>query len=91
MSILVNAILNVLMMLLNLYSWIVIIAALLSFVNPDPYNPIVRFIYGLTEPVFSFIRKKMPFVVINGIDLSPLIVLIAISILNSILAQLYIY
>lgn len=78
-------------MLLNLYSWIVIIAALLSFVNPDPYNPIVRFIYGLTEPVFSFIRKKMPFIVINGIDLSPLIVLIAISIINSILAQLYIY
>jgi len=84
MSIIISPIL----MILNIYSYIVIIAALLSFVNPDPYNPIVQFVYKLTEPVFSFIRKYVPFIVYAGIDLSPLLVLVAISIINNILVSL---
>ncbi len=90
MSIVVNSILGILIMILSLYSWIVIIAALLSFVNPDPNNALVKILRDLTEPVFSFIRRKFPFVVYNGIDFSPLIVLIAISILTSILQGLMI-
>jgi YggT family protein len=64
--------------LLSLYFWIIVIAALLSWVNPDPRNPIVRFLYGVTEPVLSQIRRRLPFVYAGGFDFSPLIVVIAI-------------
>ncbi len=90
MSIIINSILGLITMILSLYSWIVIIAAIISFVNPDPNNPIVKLLRDLTEPVFNYIRRKLPFVVYNGIDFSPLIVLLAISILTSILRGLMI-
>jgi YggT family protein len=77
-------------MLLSLYSWIVIIAALLSFVNPDPNNQIVRVLRDLTEPLFAYVRRKLPFVVYNGIDFAPLLILIAINIIISILQGLMI-
>lgn len=64
--------------LLTLYFWVVIIAALLTWVQPDPYNPLVRMLYSLTEPVFDWIRERMP-VVFGGIDFSPLIVLLVIE------------
>jgi YggT family protein len=75
------AIAMVLEYLLTFYSWIVIIAVLITWVNPDPYNPIVRFLRGVTEPVFYQIRRWMPFVVISGIDLSPIVVLLLIRVL----------
>ncbi len=90
MSIVVNSFLSLVVLILNLYSWVVIIAAILSFVNPDPYNKFVQLIYKATEPVFSFIRRKLPFVVINGIDLSPLLVIFGINISINILNKLYI-
>lgn len=62
---------------LSLYSWIVLIAVLLTWIEPNPYNPIVRFLYSVTEPVFDFVREHIP-VVFGGIDLSPIIVFIAI-------------
>ena len=65
---------------LNIYFWIVIISALLSWVNPDPYNPIVRFLRGVTEPVFYKIRSWIPFAVVGGFDLSPIVVLLAIKV-----------
>ena len=61
--------------------WIVIIAALISWVNPDPYNPIVRFLYSVTEPVFAMVRRRLPFPPM-GIDLSPLIVVFIILFLQ---------
>jgi YggT family protein len=64
--------------LLWAYFWIVIIAAFMSWINPDPYNPIVRFIYSITEPVFDFVREHLP-VVFGGIDFSPLVVIIAVQ------------
>lgn len=67
--------------LLTVYLWIVIISAVLTWIEPNPYNPIVRFIYSLTEPVFDFIREHLP-VIFAGIDLSPIIVIIAIEILQ---------
>jgi YggT family protein len=74
--------------LLNLYMWVVIISALLSWVNPDPYNPIVRFLRNITDPVYARIRRLMPFVVIGGMDLSPVVVIVAIQILSALLDKM---
>src|SRR5213080_4655255 len=65
--------------LLSIYFWIVLISALLSWVNPDPRNPIVRFLYSVTEPVLYHIRRRLPFVVAGGLDLSPLVLMIGIQ------------
>lgn len=64
--------------LLTLYFWVVIISAVLTWFQPDPYNPLVRAIYGLTEPVFDFIREHLP-VLLGGIDFSPIVVIIVIE------------
>lgn len=82
MDYVILAIARVLQMVLNLYMWVVIISALLTWVNPDPYNPIVRFLYGLTEPVYKKVRRYLPFVFIGGFDLSPIVVLVVIQVLN---------
>ena len=66
--------------LLTVYMWVVIISALISWVNPDPYNPIVRFIHNATEPVLRVIRSRVP--AIEGIDISPIIVFLAIIFLQ---------
>jgi YggT family protein len=78
---LLSALATVLDMALNLYMWVVIIAALLSWVNPDPYNPIVQFLRKVTEPVFYPIRRAMGGFGL-GIDLSPLIVILIIYFLR---------
>lgn len=67
--------------LLGIYLWIVIIAAVLTWIEPNPYNPIVRFLYGVTEPVFDWVREHLP-VFFGGIDFSPLVVIIAIQFLQ---------
>lgn len=90
MSIVINPLISTLIMLLNFYSFVVIAAALLSFVQPNPHNQIVQAIYKLTEPLFAFIRRKLPFVVYSGIDFSPLVVIVAINFLVSLLSNLYI-
>ncbi|HEV8456975.1 MAG TPA: YggT family protein [Methylomirabilota bacterium] len=65
--------------LLELYTYMVIAAALISWVSPDPRNPIVRFLRQVTEPVFEPIRRFLPPWKTGGLDLSPLIVIIAIQ------------
>jgi YggT family protein len=77
-----QALAAVLDIVLTLYFWVVIVSAILSWVNPDPYNPIVRFLRSLTEPVFYHIRRWIPFTLIGGIDLSPIVVLIGIQFLE---------
>ncbi len=72
---------SIIQSLLWVYFWIVIISAVLSWIEPNPYNPIVRLIYGLTEPVFDFVREHLP-VNFGGIDLSPIVVIIVIQILS---------
>ena len=64
------AVARVLDTLLTLYFWVVIISALLTWVRPDPYNPVVRTLNALTEPVLYRIRKWLPFTYISGLDLS---------------------
>jgi YggT family protein len=70
--------------LLQIYFWIVVIAVLLSWVQPDPYNPIVRALYGMTEPVFDWVREHLP-VYFGGLDLSPIVVIIAIQFVQRVL------
>lgn len=70
------AVARVLDTLLTLYFWVVIISALLTWVRPDPYNPVVRTLNALTEPVLYRIRKWLPFTYISGLDLSPIVVLV---------------
>jgi len=79
---LIKAIAVVLDMVLSLYFWIVLISAVLSWVRPDPYNPIVRTLHALTEPVYYRIRKLLPFTYMAGIDFSPVIVLLVIKLLE---------
>jgi len=64
---------------LTLYFYIVIASAILSFVNPDPYNPIVKFLRGVTQPAYAYIRRYIPFVFIGALDLSPIILIFAIQ------------
>jgi YggT family protein len=71
---------------LSLYMYVVIGRAVISWVNPDPYNPIVRFLYQATEPVLSRVRRFLPN--LGGIDLSPLIVILAILFIKSFLIRL---
>ena len=68
---------------LNFYMWIIIARALLSWVNPDPYNQIVRFIHNITEPVLYPIRSRVPYM--GGIDVSPIIVILGIVFLEKFL------
>lgn len=72
--------------LLRIYIWIVIIAAVLSWVNPDPYNPIVRALYGMTEPVLDWVREHLP-VYFGGLDLSPIVVIIAAEFAQQVLLR----
>lgn len=65
--------------LLDIYSWIIIAAALITWVSPDPRNPIVRFLHRATEPVLEPVRRLLPPWKTGGLDLSPLIVLIVIQ------------
>jgi len=74
--------------LLTVYMWAAIIAALLTWVNPDPYNPIVRFLRNITDPVYERIRRWMPFVIMGGMDLSPLVVIFGIQIINALLDRM---
>ena len=66
--------------LLEVYFWIIIVRALLSWVNPDRYNPIVRFLYQVTEPVLRPIRRRLPMEM--GLDFSPLVVILVIKVLQ---------
>ena len=79
-----SAVAMILGSLLNLYFWIVIIAAVLTWVRPDPYNPIVRTLRALTEPVFYRVRKWLPFTFTTGMDFSPVVVLLSIELFNRI-------
>jgi len=75
----INGIAWILNSILSVYFFIVIASAILSWVNPDPYNPIVRFLRNTTEPAYFFIRKYIPFLNIGGFDLSPLVLILLIQ------------
>ena len=70
---------------LTVFYWLIIVRALISWVNPDPFNPIVQFLQGITEPILSLIRKMLPFGFKFGIDISPFIAVLLIIFLQSFL------
>ncbi|HEY2989517.1 MAG TPA: YggT family protein [Candidatus Binatia bacterium] len=80
------AVAQVLYYLLEAYKWIVIARAVISWVNPDPYNPIVRFLYAATEPVLYRIRRALPLYA-GGIDFSPILVFVVIIFLQYFVVQ----
>ena len=73
--------LNLVHLAITLYIWIIIIRALISWVSPDPFNPIVRLLYRVTEPVLRPVRRSLPTHQI-GLDLSPLLVIIGLEIVD---------
>lgn len=72
---------------ITVYIWVVIIAALLTWVRPDPTNPIVQVLYRLTEPVYALVRRYVP-TVFNGIDLAPLIIIVGLQVIDVIFVRL---
>jgi YggT family protein len=83
---LIEGVAKVLDMVLTIYIWIIVIRALISWVNPDPYNPIVQFLYRVTEPVLRPIRRWLPFRNI-GIDFSPVVVIAVIIFIQTFVVQ----
>jgi len=73
--------------LISVYIWVLIIAALLSFVNPDPYNLVVQFLDRITTPVYRFVRKFMR-TDFNGLDLAPLVLIIGLQVVIVVLSSL---
>jgi YggT family protein len=73
---LLGALAQVLHMIITIYIWVVIISALISWVNPDPYNPVVRFLRGATEPLLFRIRRYLP--AFGGIDFSPFVLILGL-------------
>jgi YggT family protein len=84
---LILAIATILNSLLTLYFWILLAAAVISWVNPDPNNPIVRFLRAVTDPVLYRVRRALPFVYAAGIDFSPLVVMLAIQFVKMVVVQ----
>ena len=83
---LIEALAYILNLALTIYMWVIIARAILSWVNPDPYNPIVRFLYNITEPVLYWVRRRVP-LIFGGLDLSPLLILLAIVFLQRFLVS----
>ena len=83
---LIVALAQVINIILTIYMWIIIFRAVISWVNPDPHNQIVIFLYRVTEPVVGPIRRKIPMRNI-GIDISPVIVLLVIVFLKYFLVE----
>ncbi len=82
------AVLDVLFAILSVIQWLVIIAAVISWVNPDPRNPIVQFLYRSTEPILRPFRRLLPPGRTGGIDFSPLLVILAIIFIRTFLSRL---
>lgn len=79
-----NALAGLIDFALSAYMWIIIGRAVISWVNADPYNPVVRFLYQVTEPVLHRIRQVVPFLG-GGIDFSPMLLIMGILFLRSFL------
>lgn len=84
---LLQAIAVILSQVLRLYTWVILISILLSWVRPDPFNPVVQFLRSATEPVFGWVRRHLPFAQVGMIDLSPIIVLVGIQLIQMVLVQ----
>lgn len=82
-----SALASVLDILLTILYWLILIRAIISWVNPDPYNPIVQFLYKTTEPILYAIKKILPLGFRFGIDISPIIAFLIIIFVKSFLVR----
>ena len=80
-----QAVASILNSVLQIYTWVLIISVMISWVSPDPYNPVVRFLRGVSEPLFAWVRERLPFAIVGTLDLSPIIVILFLSFLRSFL------
>lgn len=81
------AVAQILHILISVYTIVIIAGAVLSFVNPDPYNKLVQVVYRLTEPVYSFIRRYIP-TAYGGLDFAPMIVLLGLVFIDEFFVKL---
>lgn len=87
MQVLWSALYQVVSLVFQIYIFIVIARALVSWVNPDPYNPIVRFLHNATDPVLIRLKRIIP-LQFSGIDLSPIVLLLLLSVVEQLLLGL---
>ncbi len=78
------ALANLVNLVIVAYIWIIIARAIISWVSPDPYNPVVRFLYRVTEPVLRPVRERLP-ISQMGLDFSPMIVILVLYFLKEFL------
>jgi YggT family protein len=86
---LTGALTDLLFLALTIVQWLIIVTALISWVSPDPRNPIVRFLYRATEPILRPFRRILPPSRTGGIDFSPLLVILLIFFIKRVLARLH--
>jgi YggT family protein len=84
-----GAVLQVIFAILSVIQWLVIIAAVISWVNPDPRNPIVQFLYRTTEPILRPFRRILPPRRTGGVDFSPILVILLILFVKVLLSNLF--
>ena len=70
------------------YQLLIFANIIMSWIRPDPYNPVVRFIRGMTEPLFDLVRRTLPFLRAGMIDFSPIVVILLLQLVTSLLIQL---
>ncbi len=87
LGILLDSLASLLNFILQAYMFVIIGRAIISWVSPDPHNPIVRALNNLTEPVLYRVRKALPFTYTSGLDLSPIVVMLAIMFLQNFLVR----
>lgn len=83
----ISAVAHILDILLTILYWLILVRALISWVNPDPFNPIVQFFNKTTEPILEPVRRRLPLNFRFGIDISPIIVFLIIMFLKSFLIK----
>ncbi|MBF7044122.1 YggT family protein [Campylobacter volucris] len=86
-SSLIISVVQIFSLIIDIYVWVIIIAALISWVRPDPYNPIVQILYRLTQPAYNLVRRFIP-TMIGSIDLAPLIIILALKFIQIFLTNL---
>ena len=84
-----GGLINLIRALLNIYMWIIVIRVLVSWINPDPYNPLVQFLRGVTDPAIDALRRILPpFFWSSGLDFTPLVMIILLQVAMLVLANL---
>jgi YggT family protein len=82
---------GIIISLLSLYRWIIIIRVVISWINPDPYNPIVQFLRSITDPALDGLRRYVPrFLWSTGLDFTPLLLIVLLQVLIMLLENIYI-